>query len=170
MDEWLELNNFDDWARKLDELVAQADEAAGSNADPTNETRRKAAARLRDFKRFSPDQYKLDPIATKALDGLISATVSDSLRILGEAANELNEFVKPLRAITTESNKRAGWISLKTPKAIVERLTDTVDAMDALYETTRNFDNADEVKAKLDSALRALKKLQEEIEGGHAGA
>jgi hypothetical protein len=164
MDEWLDLNNFDDWATKLDELIVEADAAAGNSADPANEARRRAAARLRDFKRFSPDQYRLDPIATRALDGLVEATIGDSLRILAEAANELDQFVKPLRAITSESNKRAGWLSLKSPRDIVDRLTDTADAMGSLYETTTDFENADEVKSKLDAALRAIKRLQDEVE------
>ena len=81
-----------------------------------------------------------------------------------EAAAELDTLVKPLRVIVNESNARTGWLSLKTPQAIVDRLSGTVEAMGALYESTASFQNAGDVKAKLDSVLRAIKRLKDEVD------
>ncbi len=163
MDDWLSISGFDAWSAKLQELMGESEAAAASQ---DNGRITIVAERLRKFRRYSPIPScdELDKLANTALAGLVRSVVSDSLQVLGEASAELDGLVKRLRIITSESNRRAGWLSLKTPTAIVGRLDDTAEAFSALYETTKDLDNADEIKSRIDSAVRAVARLREEVQ------
>jgi len=163
MNEWMKLQSFDDWAAKLQTLLDEAEAATAGD----DETRlRNAAANLRDFRRFSPPLAdELDEVANRAIDGLVRATIEESLRVLNEASAELDGHVKRLREIATDSRSFAGWLSLRTPQQIVERVDETIGAIEALYETTKDFENAEEVQPRVDSVIRALKRLRDELGG-----
>jgi len=161
-DDWLTITGFDAWSTKLQELMDEADAAVRSQVGDRIAT---IAGRLRDFRRYSPTPScdELDKLANRALEGLVRSVVSESVQILHEASSELDALIKQLRAVTAETNLRAGWLSLKTPAAIADRLDDTVGAMTSLYETTEGFQNAVDLKARIDAAVRAVERLRDEV-------
>lgn len=162
MDEFDDLKSFDDWATKLQELLDEAEAAA---ADDDNTRKRDIASRLKEFRRWSPDICNdLDEIAKVSIRALVQSAVNDSLEQLNEASSELDSYVKQLRRIARDSNSVAGWLSLRTPKEIVERVDETADAVEALLETTKDFNNADEIKSGVESVGRAMKKLRDALE------
>lgn len=162
MDEWQDLVSFDDWATKLQELL---DEAEAASAVDDNARKRDIAVRLREFRRKSPKICdELDVIAKAAISALVQSAVSESLDQLNEAASELDTYVKHLREVSREANSVAGWLSLRTPRQIVDRVDETADAIETLLETTKEFDNADDIKSGVESVGRAMKKLREALE------
>ncbi len=161
MDEWIGLRSVEEWGAKLQELL---DEAEMARRDGDARRRRDAAARLRDFRRFSPPiAERLDELASEAIDGLVRQQLTESLTRLNEASSKLDGYMKRLREVAKEARSHGRWLSLRTPQAIAGRLDETAVALETLYETTKEFTNAEDVASRIDSALRAIRRLRQEL-------
>ncbi|MCF7847690.1 MAG: hypothetical protein K9M45_02475 [Kiritimatiellales bacterium] len=162
-DNWLNLNGLDAWCAKLKELVDAAI-AARNDGDDAKIT--EVAGRLRNFSLYCiiPESDKLTQIADKALDGLIDSVITNSLKTLGEVAAEMASLTSELNVITDASNRKADWLSLKTPKEIVDRLDETADAITALYETTEDLPNTDAVKSCIDDVVQSISALRDTVQ------
>lgn len=168
MDDWEDITGLDAWSAKLQELMYAGQVAASSG---NTEKIGAVVRRLREFRSNCqiPPCGELDRLAEQTLERLAQSTIADSLRILGEAATELDGLVRPLQGVTSAGNRSADWISLRTPTAIVDRLGETVDAVNSLYETTRELPGSDAIKTRIDSVVEALTNLQGEVRNAENG-
>ena len=127
-DNWDQLTGFDDWSRKLDELLDASVDAI--RTDSIN-GRVDVQKRLREFRINSPNEFsrRLDEIAGEAILDIFRATLEESLQAISARSDELQQYLRDLRAVTDTNRRAASFINLESPAAIATSLTDAMAAV-----------------------------------------
>lgn len=162
-DNWDSIKGFDGWSNKLNELLEAA--AACLESDDVK-ARVKVQKRLREFYLKSPNEFsrKLDEIAREAILNINSETTAQSLQAIVQRTNDLDQYTKDIKSITEGANRSASLISLESPQAIVNTLTDTIAAAKQIKGVFATAVNAIEIEKRINSMVNAIKKLREIIE------
>ncbi len=161
--EWDAIDGFEGWAARLEQLLAEAEAAVKTDdIDRRVEVQRK----LRQFRHHSPNTYcqKLDAIALQAIEDIFRATFMESLQAISQRSDELNQYVKHIRAVTEHAQRSASLINFSTPEAAVLTLTELVNSI--RHVKTLNFaaDDAEEISKRVDRVVAAIHKLRSVLE------
>ena len=157
MSEWEDLRGFDDWARKLDELLEEARQALDDQASPVGIQRRLRAFRMESP--LGPRFERLNRIAAKAVSDIAAQTFAQAAEGIAARSNELDDAVREIEGMAHEIRRVAGRISLESPRAIVSSLTNTIESLTELSEASDG-----DVLEKIEKAVDSIRALRESIE------
>lgn len=88
----------------------------------------------------------------------------ESLQAISQRSDELNQYVKHIRAVTEHAQRSASLINFSTPEAAVLTLTELVNSI--RHVKTLNFaaDDAEEISKRVDRVVAAIHKLRSVLE------
>lgn len=166
MNEWDNIEGFEQWSTKLGELIDAAKEAA---RDPDIETRFVASRRLTAFIEHSwPNDQAisaLDKLAAQTAQNLMLATIDERLHELSGRTADWLLITKQIRDQTESAGKKAAEIRLEKAHRVAQSLTESVHLLQDLRGSLG--DSGDPEFAKnVAKAVDTLQKLRAQIEKG----
>ena len=165
MSEFTKLITLEDWAAKLDELLAEAEAATRSRDDAG---RLKLGARLRAFASESPAPLEgtssLDKIALDAASSLAAAVMDESLARINERTAEFKALRKTAEAAAETTIKHAREARFTRAQEVLKSLTDAATALRNFDDTFRDADDPT-FRKKVADALKVLESTRSTLAG-----
>lgn len=155
---WDEIEGFAGWAAVLRELLDTAAAAIQSDAIAN---RVEVQKELNQFIDNSPDAIAkpLDELARKAIGDLFLKTSEESLAAIASRSTELVTLTKTIKAITADAKKDVASIRLQIAKRVIDSLSETVVAANALRATLADAGADKDVAEAIDRTLKEAQKL-----------
>lgn len=164
MNEWDNIEGFEQWSAKLGELLDAAKEAA---RDPDIETRFTASRRLTAFIEHSwpndPAIGALDKLAARTAQNLMLETLDERLREISGRTAEWLLLAKQMRDQAESVGQRTAEIRLEKAHRVAQSLTETVRLMRDLRTTLGDMDDP-EFARNVAKAVDTLQRLRAMIE------
>jgi hypothetical protein len=164
MNEWDNIEGFEQWSAKLGELLDAAREAA---LNPDIETRFAASRRLTGFIEYSwPNDQAigaLDKLAAKTAQNLMLETLDERLREISGRTAEWLLITKQMRDQTESAGQRAAEIRLEKAHRVSQSLTESVHLLQDLRGSLGSLDDPEFAK-NVAKAVDTLQKLRIQIE------
>jgi len=170
MSEWDEIQGFDDWRGKLDELLSEAETVA---RDEALEPRLALNERLKQFILRSgpntPDVMALDKLAADARKALMQDTVGRRLEALAASTGELLRLTKQVQVASTANETAAASLRLEKSHQVVSSLTESVRALGELRAVLK--DGADDALVQnLERVMGSIQRLRIAVEHSRSGS
>jgi hypothetical protein len=164
MNEWDNIEGFEQWSAKLGELLDAAREAA---RNPDIETRFTASRRLTGFIEHSwPNDQAigaLDKLAAQTAQNLMLETLDERLREISGRTAEWLLITKQMRDQTESVGQRAAEIRLEKAHRVAQSLTESVHLLQDLRGSLGDMDDPEFAK-NVAKAVDTLQKLRAMIE------
>jgi hypothetical protein len=168
MSDWDNLNTYDDWRNRLDQLLAEGRDASSRNDD---EARWRVCADLRMFvqkSRPNTDQVlELDRIASAAAKSLSLEAASGAIGRIESRTAELVVLSKELQRVGERAASSAVALRLERARAATEALAGIAGTLAGLDATLRASAGGEELSARITTIMGMLKDLGDAI---HADA
>ena len=164
MSQWSGLKTFEDWKKKLNELLDEGRKASAANDD---EARLKLCSQLRIFVTKSrpntPEILELDGIASEAQQALSMQVASDAVGRIEARTTELILLAKHLEQVAEKVEADAASLRLEKARAAVDAITDAARALND-FDAVLLTGTDEELSGRLKEIVAALKKLRDTIE------
>lgn len=164
MSEWDNIEGVNGWAKKLQDLLKEAEQAA---QNPDFLVRHKISSRLTEFILKSgpnvPEIVALDTVANKARASLLRTTIEERLVSLSARTGELARLMKEFQASAAAGEQEADSIRLAKTKTAIDSMTSTIQV---LKELENMFADGEHllVTDQLKKAIQTIQKLRNDVE------
>jgi hypothetical protein len=162
--EFSDITGVEAWAKKLDELLGVAEQAAEAN---DGAARRDIRTRLKDFilhsRPESPEISRLDTIASETRTALAMESITERIAAIAKRSSDLVRFTKEFQARTEAGHSRAHLITLEPARKVVATTTATIQALKELQAELSTVQDEPLLRDIL-QVLSQLQSIRSEIE------
>jgi hypothetical protein len=162
--EFTGISGVEAWAKKLDELLGVAEQAAESD---DGAARRDIRTRLKEFilhsRPESPEIRMLDAIASETRTALAMESITERLEAIAGRSSDLARLIKEFQTRTEEGRSRANLITLEPARKVVATTTAAIQALKEL-QAELSVEQDEALLRKISQVLSRLQSLRSEIE------
>jgi len=156
--DWSQFRSFEDWGRKLGELLARASQAAD------DASRGGVSRELLEFADEAPAGLagagELKRRAREAIRDLAAADLQAGLASLRSRSQDLSAQLQLIREVTAQANKEAASLKLQNLDSFIRSAGDTVAALKEARASLCAGADLPTAVAKIDQGITTLETLR----------